>query len=301
MAVPDDSSVFKESALSEEDLTNLVRREAYPILFRADGSMYPLEGHSDLLGFDLQDNDLIVVGPHGEIVPFAALAFRQRLFETLGAVFFQIDAHYDSYKSKNLNLPATILFEILLRRRINFSSHLARQDIEKFLADLPESEACSVFMDLCETMERDVETFIASVRELFENVVAFIRPEGRPDIVGRRAVSTDEYLADDFETDRSSIDTRSLSELVSTFRSRFNFYSVDGDFTGVKREKRPDDLFERAMAELIEAMVASAQNGDGQKSLYGVSLDKRYVADPVRFILQFLRKFYFPEIVEKRA
>lgn len=294
-------SAFEEGGLWEQNLKSLVEHEAYPILFRSDGYMYPLNSHADLLDINLRDNDLLVVGPHGEITPFAVLAFRQKFFETLGSSFFQFDAHHDSCDSKCPSFAATVLFEFLLGKKVNFSSHLARQDIGRFLSDLPDSEARKAFLDLCKTMRRDVETFIASMRGLFERIVPCIRPEGAAEPVKHRPVSPDAYLADGLETDKTSRACMSPSEFVSSSRSRFNFYSVDGDFAGVRREKKPDSVFENAMEQLLEAMSASAEVRNGQKSLYGVSLDKRYVADPVRFILQFLRKFYFPEIVGKTA
>lgn len=293
----------------EETLDCATEEAAYPLLFRSDGSLYQLNDHTDLLKFDLQENDLYVVGPHGEIVPFIALAFRQRLLQASGAKFFQIDAHYDGYKSRDPGALATILAEFIFRKNLCFYSDTTRKYIGKFLVAEEKSDIEKIFEELCSCIKDDLETFIASVRDLFSEVIAFIRPEGKLLTVSHRPSSFDDYIQDRFEVDRGNRTSMELFDVIEQYRGRFNFYSIDGDFTGVTREKNRikmggfsmESLFEVYMDYLLEGLTASVSDGDGSKSLYGVSLHKRFVKNPALFIKRLIKEFYLPCVIDARC
>lgn len=265
-----------------------------PILVRKTGDIYVLGNHKKLfLGFELEDEDMIIVDTHGEIIPAIALALRQDLFRNVeDPSIMHIDARHDAAGSRTVNYsiynPKTQLYHL---NRRTITSEQIRIAIQDFI-ETPEQKASNKFQRLIRLSHRDVETFLKALATFFPQIGAAIR-KPNTDTTLIYPPSAD-YLTD------SPTSPDPLSKIIA--ENRFSIYSIDADFCACIKEDKENnnlELFQKRLNFLLDALqheITKKSESPEYPTLYTVSLDPVFCKYPVEFIKAFIEKFYIPLI-----
>lgn len=279
----------KESEIGR--ILQSTERSANYVIFRTDFSVHGVS-ISQLASFEFQPNDLVVVGPHGEIVPPVALAMRQGVLPQNDGRIMHFDAHYDN--SKTADIVRSAVADVLTGADENVDTSLEHLD---------------------ELIREDIETLYDALRLQFQTISACIISKCQLPSEARihNNLSLDDYVA----TRDICLDTTELSSLIA--QTDAHLYSVDADISGLRNEfsqpfLMPPDFqelldsayapaaenrFSKCMDYLLSALAweverAKATSDAGRQKLYAVSLDRKWVAKPFQFMEQFLHRFYLP-------
>jgi hypothetical protein len=263
-----------------------------PTLVRSDGSIYGISrDHQNLLDFKLRPDDLYIVGPHGEMLMFVALAIQQQVLKTRGNMLCHIDAHPDNMEE-----------DVMAAGGIHYQkiAGAMRGFIGREPGETPPNPL--LFKGLQLRSNNTIRTFMQVLRDYFPELVAFIRRENG-DLKGMNRmdpVGMGNFLHLLESIPQSARRPRDIIE-----ETRINVYSIDADFCGCTKEhsgKQTREQFQTRMEFLIDMMMPELDKplDYDNPTLYTVSLDPRWCAYPEEFIVQFLRDFY-TKLIEARA
>lgn len=247
-----------------------------PILIQGNSVNY-LKSHEDLLNFRLNYNDIYIASCHGEIIPFVARALDQQLLQNKGNKLLHIDAHLDDkVKTDKYDSQTTIKL------------------MEDFLSCHPEEETrISAFSKLCNYIQGDIETFVASLEPYFQQIAALIRPEDND--------STYLYQSDiktytrQNNMERNSEKVHPLLALENLNSQKFNLISIDADYFGSLREGdsfRSIAKFKQRSQACIDGLKSLEVDNCLDNCLYTISVDKEWCQFAEEFVGIFLEKFY---------
>jgi hypothetical protein len=263
-------NVLKKSHILKEIVSATVEKSKYTI-FRIDGSVFTVQ-KNQLHAFQFQTHDLILVGPHGEMVPPLTLAMRQGMLPQHSLHLMHIDAHYD-------NSPAGKD----ITKQISTVLHSSEQDIEQELQTLQQ------------LTDGTINRFMHELRGFVQHISALVLYEDNEltEVQKYCKNSTKQYL-DDYKPMVTT--QRSEKEIMQITNA--HVYSIDPDFAMVatcKASKDSEDKYQQASQYIIDVMQYElTQVATKQPKLYVVSLDPNWVAKPYKFMEGFLQGFYLP-------
>lgn len=266
----------------------------HAFLVRRNRSIFAFPTHGHLQSVIVQPGDVCIVKPHGEIVPFVARAFRNRILHPQEGVLCHIDAHFDnsiSHRRSSIVRPAPSTF---------YEASTIALLVDQYIRAHGEEEATHIFFALLDYVHGDIETFLAALGPFFEKFSACILRENhkRPFLVG--PVEPREYIHEiNFTFTRLLHHIRTPSLRAMLERHPVALYSIDADVVGTQRADHSVEDFRTKMAYIIDGLRGSLRHKNTHSlPLFTISIDPAWCAYPVEFLQAFFGNFYKDLIAE---
>lgn len=257
-----------------------------PALIRADGSIHSLTDPNKLLQFSLAPNDLYLVGPHGEIVPFISLAIKQQLLQGVGQnSIFHIDAHPDNCQVHPLVPHGEDCGQYI--------AMYTQRLISDFLGAEDHQTITAAFEKLVDVTRGDIATFLNALAKsgYFYQIAACLREPNEIDPATYPFTSDLINWYFNKEDAKLKIPINRISQTT-----HISVYSIDADFCEC-HEDQPSVLARHRFFERLEYLLQGL-NEELEKTnkqlatIYTISLDPQWCAMPREFLMEFITRFY---------